>query len=344
MESIFLSCMWFISFWIILTGLKLLKPILAILQESWGLAHKMKLFQAASQKVYQLQEMLSAGLVPEQGEWKSLTELPKPWNEITYKSVMELRDQGAPVLPTLRRIRTSLEEQVELMQESQAKSSQAWSQAIIGMVIVPVFSAVLYTILPGIEEHSGEFFGVTFFSFSLTAFALIWISIMIDQARFGGVKKELQSWYGNSLAATERLWAFVNTGLPPDLAWKKMIEELSKNDPLLAQTWGGTIWSSEPISNSAILKSNEFERLIGRLGLEIKKSIQQSLNEGRGSLERMEGIHRAFMTEYRLKLIRELNLLPNRCLKPLFLFVFPAIFILLIAAVGIVASSAGSFI
>ena len=100
MEAFFLSMVWFISFWFMWAGLVKLKPILVILQESWGLSRKMKLFQAASQKVYQLQEMLSAGLVPEQHEWKSLTELPKPWNEITYKSVVELRDLGAPVLPT----------------------------------------------------------------------------------------------------------------------------------------------------------------------------------------------------------------------------------------------------
>ncbi len=331
---------WFVAFFCLRHGFKLLSPVWRVIQESWGIKKRIRNYQFAAQKLFQLQEVLASGLVPETHEWQQLETLPAPWNHISYRSVLELRDQGAPVLPTLKRVRAALEEQIELMQESQARSAQAWSQAILGVILVPVFAFVLYGLLPEIQDSAIVFFSVSGLALFLTGLAVIWISLMIDQARYGGVKRDHQSWYGSTLASMERLWALIQIGFPPDLAWKSMIDELVKTDAPLAQTWGSSVWSSEIISHQQTAQT-EFERMMVLLGQEMKKSIQVSLIEGRGCLERMESIHRSFLTEYRLKLLRQLNLLPNRCLKPLFIFLFPAMFLILFTGLGLSVSHLG---
>jgi len=156
---------------------------------------------------------------------------------------------------------------------------------------------------------------------------------MMDQARFGNMARSKRTWLVSVNASLERLMALISTGLPPDLAWKRMFEELAIQDPSLAIEWKAQIWDSEVEPKFEM--QNDCERMIFSLGNEVRRSIQTSLVEGRGCLDRIESIHRSLLIELKMKISRELNLLPNRCLKPLFICVLPAVFLLLFVGIGL---------
>jgi hypothetical protein len=105
------------------------------------------------------------------------------------------------------------------------------------------------------------------------------------------------------------------------------MQELMNSDVSLARNWGAQVWDPfEPMERSG---DSECERLMVILGVEMRRGIQTSLIEGRGCLNRLESIHRSTFAELKVKVQTELNLLPNRCLKPLFIFVLPGVMMLL---------------
>ena len=87
--------LWFVSFVSFFYGCIQLKPFWITLRESFGVGKKILQFQKASVSVFQLQELLSSGLVPEPNDWNRLMSLPEPWNQIASQSVVELRDLAA---------------------------------------------------------------------------------------------------------------------------------------------------------------------------------------------------------------------------------------------------------
>jgi hypothetical protein len=191
----------------------------------------------------------------------------------------------------------------------------------------------LYFMLPGMEKFTREFSLMVMLSLFLGAISFIWMVSMVEQARFGNIGSENRKWIVSVNVALERLMALISTGLPADLAYQKTIEELAVQDPTLAREWKPQIWDTNfSVSNPT---TNETERLILGLGTEVRRAIQTSLLEGRGSLDRIESIHRTFLIDLRMRIGRELGLLPNRCLKPLFILVFPSIMLLLMGAMAL---------
>ena len=108
------------------------------------------------------------------------------------------------------------------------------------------------------------------------------------------------------------------------------MEELSIHDPVLVREWKVQVW--DPDFRLATQTTNECERLILQLGIEVRRSIQTSLIEGRACLDRIESVHRSFLLDLKARISKELNLLPNRCLKPLFIFVLPSVMILMVGS------------
>ncbi len=325
--------LWTLTFIFLIFGFSELKPLFFQFKNFLLQSQAILKLKRAIHHLHFLQEQLESGLVPETHAWAELKTFPAPWGLLIYQSVMELRNQGAAVLPTLSRMRRTLEEQIELIQESKAKSAQALGQAVAGMIMIPLFAAVLYFLLPGMEENQKEFMMTFIFSLFLGSLSFVWMLSMIDQARFGNLKREKRFWLVSVNASLERLMALISTGLPPDLAWKKMYEELAIQDRALALEWKSQIWDGD--LSTGFQTGNECEILVINLGNEVKRSIQTSLIEGRGCLERIESIHRTFIVELRMKIERELNLLPNRCLKPLFVCILPAVFILLLVSISL---------
>ena len=51
-----------------------------------------------------IKESLESGLVPERDDWNRVALLPAPWGELFFALLSELRNQGAPILPSLERM------------------------------------------------------------------------------------------------------------------------------------------------------------------------------------------------------------------------------------------------
>jgi hypothetical protein len=283
--------------------------------------------RAAAARLRLLQELLESGLVPSEEDWSRVRTFPAPWDRIISESLQDLRREGAPVVPTLERLHRTLLDQVEFTLEARVKSAQALSQAHLSLALVPGFSAVLYMYLPGIREAGGTFFLLASVSTLLSSFAYLWILSLADQARFGNVRFENRNWWVTVQATIERIFALISSGRPPDQAWRSALHDLFKNQASLAQMWGAQVWDPFASLNDSGL--SECERIMILLGVEVRRSIQTSLIEGRGCLERLESIHKSSFAELKTKIRTELNLLPNRCLKPLFLFVLPGVMLLL---------------
>lgn len=325
--------LWTCTYLCLFFGLQALAPVWVRLKLFFGQNRAILALRNSIHELRLLQEMLESGVVPAPEQWETIKTFPKPWGESLYASLMELRHQGAPVLPSLFRMQKTLEEQTELIQEAKVKSSQAFGQAILGMALVPVFSLVLYAMLPGIENFEKEFFLLSLFSFLVASIAFIWMLSMVEQARFGNLRSENRKWLVSVNATLERVLALISTGLPADLAWRKSIEELSSHDEKLATVWKAQVWDTDFSVAPGVM--NECERLILNVGVEVRKSIQTSLVEGRACLDRIESIHRAYLLDLKMKINQELALLPNRCLKPLFIFVLPAVMLLMFGAFAI---------
>ena len=324
--------LWIATWLCLFFGLSELKPVQHRLKLFLGQKKMILDLRLAIRELRLLQEMLESGVVPAPEQWAKIELFPAPWGLSLSQSLKELRNQGAPVLPSLARMQHTLEEQTELIQEARVKSSQAFGQAVLGMLLVPVFSLVLYFLLPGIEESKKAFFLLVLFSLLLSSIAFIWMMAMVDQARFGNIRSENRKWLVTVHSTVERILALLSSGLPPDLAWRQSIEELAAHDPKLAHAWKPQVWDSDFSTRSG---ANECEQLILNVGVEIRKSIQTSLIEGQGCLDRIESIHRAFLLDLKMRIGRELSVLPNRCLKPLFIFVLPSIMLLMFGSFAI---------
>ena len=279
-----------------------------------------------------LKECLESGLVPTREEWKKTEGLPAPWGSLFSSSLSELRNQGAPILPSLERMILSLEEERELMLEAKTKSSQAFGQVLISVLLVPFFSAVLYFLLPGLAHFQGLFLSLVCLCLLLGFLAFFWMLQMMEDARFGQVTRAHRSWILSSKIFFERMIADISGGHPPDLAWSRSMEFLHRQEPELLQNWGAQIWEKLPAKGNT---KNPVEESIVQFGVEIRRSIQQSLTEGRGSLDRLDSIYRNYLFDLKMKITRELQVLPNHCLKPLFILVLPSVMLLLFGSLAI---------
>ena len=322
--------LWILSYFSLFLGLLEVRPLWVRFHVFLEQNQAVLALRAAAAHLRFLQEMLETGLVPDSKEWDAILKFPSPWGRVLHQSLRELRNQGAPVLPSLQRMQGSLQDQAELILEAKTKTAQSFGQALTGLVLVPVFSFILYEVMPGVKESGKCFILIVLFCTLLSSLSFIWMIAMAENARYGNLPSEKRHWFISVNATLERVFALISSGSPADLAWRRAIEELSLQDRSLAEQWRGQVWDLEVTESLPVL--NECERLMVGVGKEVRKSIQTSLIEGRPCLNRLESIHRSFRIDLRNKINRELSLLPNRSLKPLFVFVLPSILILMASA------------
>ncbi len=319
--------LWILIYGLSGLGLVRLWPVLRQLGSVFGQPRAVLRLRESAVQLRVLEEMLTSGIIPPETEWRKISGFPDPWNRVLKDSLRELREQGAPVLPTLARVRRTLQEQAEFLLESRVRSAQALHQAALAVSLVPGFGLVLHFSLPGVREAGGTFALLALVSFLLASLAFFSILSSADRARYGNLRPEHREWWVLIHSTMERILALISSGSPPDLAWRRALEELYRSDRSLAHAWGTQVW--DPFGEAGAPAGNDCKRLILGLGVEMRRSIQTSLIEGRGCLDRLESIHSACLTELRMTVRRELELLPNRCLKPLFLFVLPGVMLLL---------------
>jgi len=308
-------------------------PIYSKLRSHFFQSKTLEALKSSLTQLRLIKESLESGLVPDREDWNRVASLPEPWGTLFFSSLSELRNQGAPILPSLERMILSLEEERELNLEAKTKSSQAFGQVMISVLLVPVFGAVLYALLPGLDSFKGLFLSLMCVCVLLGFLAFFWMLQMMESARFGQVSRSRRPWILSSKIFFERMIADIAGGHPPDLAWSRAMESLREQEPELLQYWGVQIW--EKIGSKKNSLNNGVEESIVQFGNEIRRSIQQSLVEGRGCMDRLDSIYRNFLFDLKMKISRELQVLPNQCLKPLFILVLPSVMLLLFGSLAL---------
>jgi hypothetical protein len=279
--------------------------------------------KAAESLFHELEETLASGLVPADARWAELRALAAPWNRLAYESLTQLRGEGGAVIPTLRRFRELARRHFESLGEARARSSQALAQAAVCGAIAPLFSVLLRMLLPEVAASGGAWWGITAMAVALGLLSGVWIWKMVEAARWGGLGKNEQDWMLAVLVFGERLLALLRLGRAPDRAWT---EALSLLPPALVAAWGSDPWKTVDAKPG---EARNLREALLRIGGAYKKSVQASLWDGQPCVERIESAVAGIRAETRAYQERELQLLPTRALKPLFLLTAPGILAIL---------------
>lgn len=331
---------WFFTIFLFFKGLKLLfeefkiqGPVFSLGKERWKIQHVIS-------ALLEFEETLESGLIPDQDKWATLQTLTAPWGSLAYESVRDLRSRGAPLLPTLKRLRSLAQSHSESLNDARAKSAQALGQAMACGFLVPLFGAVLFVLLPGLSERPYFWSFACLIALILSGFGAAWVLFLAQNARWGGLKVSQRPWTLSAQCAGERFLALVRSGQPPDLAWTETCKIMSVDSPELALAWGYSVFES-PVSSSFVWNQSSLAKTLVQTGTSIRKSIHISLMEGRPSIERVESALIALRQEIKSLVDRELALLGNRALKPLFLCVAPSLLGLLAVGMWVTWNSLG---
>lgn len=279
------------------------------------------------------EELFSAGFLPSTEHWALFATLASPWGKICEEGLLRLRESGAPVLPTLRRLRALVQSHIEKLDEARAGSAQALVQSLACAALVPVFGVILFLLLPGLTDSPGLWAGACLLSLLWSGLGARWMLVMGESARWAGLPQPERPWVLAAECAGERFLAACRGGSPPDLAWVGACEFLGSEAADLAALWGHSAWSQLAETGAGVSPASGSTRgLLIELGHSIRRAIQVALMEGRPCTERVEGALEGFRRDFRARVDRELKLLGTRCLKPLFLFVAPPLLGLLALA------------
>lgn len=291
--------------------------------------------KTAEHLFHELEETLASGLVPADERWEGLRNLAAPWNRLAYDSLTQLRSEGGAVVPTLRRFRELARRHFDSLGEARARSAQALAQAAFCGALAPLFSVVLRALIPEVADAGGTWWIVTALALALGLLSALWIWKMVERARWAGLAPGEREWMLAVLVFGERLLALLRLGRAPDRAWTEALPLLP---PALVAEWGGDPWKTA--KDEAPSEATNLRAALVRTGFGYKKAIQASLWDGQPCGERIESVLEGVRTEMRAFQERELQLLPTRALKPLFLLTAPGILAILAFALFLSVASA----
>lgn len=311
------SILWSLCVLSVLIGLRTVWVPLSQILSRMGVARQRRQLMAVADALRPFEDALISGLFPSAPFWQKLKQLQKPWDSVTFQSLDQLRRAGGALLPTVRRLKDLALDQERTLAMAEARSSQALAQIGVAMGLVPLFAGFLYCFLPGVQSQSGLWGGATLGVILFSALGGVWLTVMVDAARWAGLGESERRWVLGSLCAGESFLALVRSGVPQDLAWEKICDSLMEGCPQLATDW--RLFSKPDRTASTP------ERLFLEAGDSMKRAIRSSLDEGKPCLDRVEGILMKLQSEFKIEVEKELSLLPTRALKPLFLFVAPGI-------------------
>lgn len=288
-------------------------------------------------RIQDFQEKILCGIFPEDEDWKAIESLPAPWGPTTSAILYSLREKGASLTPSLRRLKELLLSQEEALKDGKAKAAAAVGQSVLILFILPALSALLYLLVPGLSDRSILWISVSGFAVILASVGVAWVMKCAECARFGGLKTSERVWVLDASLFLEKLASFIQAGHAPDVVWAEAHAALPTE---LATRWGAILWKAEDESSHALMESKTLRESILTLGNQARRTLQMSLYEGRPALEALETLIRAFQHEIHAFQERELQKLPIQTLKPLFITVAPGAFLLLGVSISIMVSEA----
>ena len=300
-----------------------LVPVFRILSEASGSEERALLV------LRDLREKLESGWLPSEDEWKLLGSLEEPWGPLAKECISDLRENGIPIVPTIRRLEVAIGAQKKAMQEARSRSAQAWGQALLCGAIVPGVALALYFLVPGLSAVGFKWWVCSLFAFFLDGVALLWMIRLADSARWAGLEENRREWWPAVFCFGERLLGALRGGIPADLAWSAALPQVYRQAPNLIPFWGADLWSESRAPGAGLERAAVS---VLDFGTVLRKAIQTSIYEGRGCTERIEAALEALRIELSCEVERQIQLLSTRALQPLFLCVAPSVLLLLIFA------------
>ncbi len=264
-------------------------------------------------------DQLESGQLLEPEHWQKLSELSDPWRSLLPQTLKRLREDGASILPSLRRVRQTLEEELSWFQEARIQVSQTQAQSAVGIFMVLGSIGISLFLIPEVMDEKAIFASISAVSIVISAASAYWIQVLCERARFANLPHEKRQWLASVQFIQEQFISSLETGLPPDLAWLQVQKTLSERAPELVSLWSAT--GAAGLKSRADLKTIQ---AIRRLGVEVSRTIQISRDEGKSCSERVGVLFQNFRLEWRAIVNQELRKLPTRSLKPLFLCTMPA--------------------
>lgn len=278
--------------------------------------------------IQNFEDQLNSGLAPSDEQWEVLQTLKGFWKNFVYSTVIEIRESGASLLPSLKRIRLLAENLKSQGLKAKAQSAQSLMQAVVCLVLSPILSYFLYLMVPELSQFQKEWIFISVISFVICLIGFFWILKLADQASWGGISKTYRDDFVLAQVFVERLVSLIESGLASDTAWTKSVEELSESSRGLSLSYGASIWTE--------VSKKSYPKLLTQLGINLKKAIQYSLLEGHSSVGKLELAIEAFRIEFKTKVEEALNSLPTHSLKPLFICVAPSLLILIGSLMGMI--------
>lgn len=265
---------------------------------------------------------LESGVVPSEDEWMIIEDYQHSFSKRILMIINELRDSGCKILPTLCRFEELLEFQVDLLKNTHVQSSQAISQCIICLFVTPLFSVFLYQIVPFLSGYFWEWCALTSISFFLCFIGFLWIVSLCEKSMWCGLSYSERSYIMEVLVFFEMVISKINSGFCADQSWVEVLEIYKNHLPKFVV-----------FTMSGCHESLKIKTLIQSLFKDAKSSIYYNLMEGKPCVETLVFFAKNFKSEYRALISHQLELLPIRALKPLFICVAPAIILLIIGTV-----------
>jgi hypothetical protein len=265
---------------------------------------------------------------------ESVFEIPEGHTDTNFKIflqiLLQMRQRGAPILPTLEQQIQQMEYEQESKRLSDQKSAPARSQAILLSLMIFVFGVSLFFMVPEIQSELGIWVFVVLVAQVLSLLGTFWILRLADEATRAGLTYTEWSENQGFLVWMNTLEALIASGVSPDRAWLEALDLVeSETQGRLRLFLPSSPWfrSSEQSASPHRLHSI----IVG-----LSQSIQVALMEGRPCLERIQSQAKDFRAQLRFLVLQELELLQTRTLKPLFLTLFPAMMILMLGMMLIV--------
>jgi hypothetical protein len=281
-------------------------------------------------------ETLESGHLPQEEHWGLLNSLSPPLRRLVPGLLQKLRENGAPLLPTLRRLRQFSEDQAQSLREARVQVGQIRAQLLVSIVLNFVFAFATWFLVPEVQDSRGLFFVAIFICIFFSGVASWLIHRMIDRALWQAVPKELRPIISEALLSGERLLGKIETGLPPDVAWLELLLELDKTCPELALAWRQrALWVGSRRS-----RSPRSLRPIFSFGYELREGIDACILDGRAARDRIERQFLGLRATWWSAVQQNLKRLPTQALSALFLGVLPgSIALFVVAGIAILSST-----
>jgi hypothetical protein len=144
---------------------------------------------------------------------------------------------------------------------------------------------------------------------------VLWILKIAEESGWGGIPVRERPWILQTRIAAERFLAALATGEAPDVAWMSLLDGVTDRELV-------RVLSPSPWAQSVAGKESDLFRVFAE---SLRRSVQTSVMEGQGCVDRVDACLRAFDRTLDLQVERELATLPTRALQPLYLCILPAV-------------------